>query len=134
MDGITHALVIVYELCLAMVLSNLLIALMTTTYEKVAANAELEWYWQFADLVLSAERTWLGEVLKTRQLYRLGDDYDQSGSLTVVENTVDGYNKRDTQKMPKPIDATRAAAGFGISADAISDAQPFALNSKEMVQ
>ena len=57
-------------------------------------------------------------------------DFDQSGSLTVVENTVDGYNKRDTQKMPKPIDATRAAAGFGISADAISDAQPFALNSK----
>ena len=43
-----------YEVCVNLVLSNLLIALMTTTYDNIAETSELEWYWQFADLVLQA--------------------------------------------------------------------------------
>lgn len=56
------------QVLVCIVLLNLLIAIMNTTYSKIAHNAWLEWYWQFADLVLRSERTWLGELLKTRQL------------------------------------------------------------------
>ena len=68
---------------------------MTTTYDKIADTSELEWYWQFADLVLQAERTWLGEILKTRQLYRMGDP-DEHGRCSITENTSDGYNMSGT--------------------------------------
>ena len=54
MGGLSRTLIIMYEACVNLVLSNLLIALMTTTYDKIAETSELEWYWQFADLVLQA--------------------------------------------------------------------------------
>lgn len=96
-----------WKVCVNIVLGNLLIALMTTTYDKVAEISELEWYWQFADLVLQAERTWLGDILKTRQLYRMGEA-DENGCRP-VENSTDGYHRSGTMSMPKPFPAVQIA-------------------------
>ena len=61
---LSRPLVIIYQFFVSLVLLNLLIALMNNTHSKIAHNAWLEWYWQFAELVLRAERTWLGDLLK----------------------------------------------------------------------
>ena len=78
----------------------------------------------------TCHHTCKGEILKTRQLYRIGDDVDEDGSLTVVENTIDGYHKHGTLQMPKPTLASKAVERFALSGDAVSDARPCAAVSK----
>ena len=53
--NVSKPLIVLYQVLICIVILNLLIALMTTTYNKIAQSAYLEWYWQFAGLVLSAE-------------------------------------------------------------------------------
>ena len=81
------------------------IALMTTTYSKIQARADREWYHQFADLVLSAERTWIGDFLRPRQLLRRQRDVNADGTeraqVLTVPNTVDGYHWSSTP-LPRP--------------------------------
>ena len=60
-----------YETLVVIVLLNLLIAMMTSTYAGVVEKTELEWQWQFARLVLRLEATWAGTLLKPRQVHRM---------------------------------------------------------------
>ena len=60
-----------------------------------------QWYHQFAGLVLRSERTWLGDLLRPRQLLRRersvhfvnGTEHMRSETR---DNAVDGYHWRST--------------------------------------
>ena len=107
------------------------VRIVTTTYSKIQSRAEQQWYHQFADLVLRSERTWLGDLLRPRQLMRreraVNDDGTEREEKITRPNAIDGYHWR-SKPVPKPMPAMRLArevkrlnAGTGAGAPLAAD-------------
>jgi hypothetical protein len=111
LPALSKTLLAIYVVLVCLVLVNLLIAMLTTTYNRILNISDLEWYWQFSDLVLQLERTWLGELLRPRQLLRWERCMSTDGQLQhragPVQNIVDGYHWGAT--VPQPVMAAKVA-------------------------
>ena len=121
---LSKALLVTYEVAMCLVLVNMLIALMNTTYQRRRKRAAEEWRGQFAELVLWLESTWLGELLRPAQLLTMeaddasgaradmdGDDIDgqRPRRVRAAPNAAYGYRWYHTREVTKPLSAEKVA-------------------------